>query len=322
MLDGHIRPTEPQPDPEPSTPAESAAPATPDTALPGSPPAAPAPAGEVPGIVAAVSHDVGTAWSKLDAGGRQLARTAAAAIAITVVGVPVGAWGSAQFAFLILTAGVVLIVAAFLGAMPASRGWAVPLSSVELWATGVVAVLTLLKAVEVVFDLGALAGAVTGILSIVATAALGAAAAGLVVVTIRRGNDPLADLRRADQGARLAVAGLGLVVMGWAYNLSISFWTIAQAVLPLSVLTLAALVVLDAPRIRATLPVAWVGAAVGVAGGVLVLGNWNALFAIGRTQLTLDPPDWIGFVVITLGAILIVTGGGLSGRDSATARIG
>lgn len=318
MLDGYTRPTETRPNPEP----EPGAPADPDAPSASAPPIAPDPAAEAPGIVAAVSHDVGTVWSKLDAGGRHLARTAAAAVAITVVGLPLGAWGSAQFAFLILTAGVVLIVAAFLGATPASRGWAVPLSSVELWATAVVAVLALLKAVEVVFDLGALAASVAGVVSIVATAALGAATAGLVVATRRRGNDPLADLRQADQGTRLAAAGLGLVVIGWAYNLSISFWTIAQAVLPLSALTLAALVVLEAPRIRSAVPVPWIGAAVGVAGAVLVLGNWNALLAVGRTQLTLDPPDWIGFLVISLGTILVVAGGAFSGRDARVAQPG
>jgi hypothetical protein len=47
---------------------------------------------------------------------------------------------------------------------------------------------------------------------------------------------------------------------------------------------------------------------------LLVLGNWNELTTLGRTELTLDPGDFIGIVAYTIGTILIIAGGALSGR--------
>jgi hypothetical protein len=80
-------------------------------------------------------------------------------------------------------------------------------------------------------------------------------------------------------------------------------------------LTLATLVILEAPRIQLAMPAAWVGAGIAIFGAILLLGNWNALLTLGRTRLQLDPPDLVGFLAYTLGTVLIIAGGFMSGRD-------
>ena len=121
--------------------------------------------------------------------------------------------------------------------------------------------------------------------------------------------------RQGDQGARIAALGLLLVVIGWVVNLTISFWTMGQAALPLAVLTIAALVVAEAPRIPSPVPVAWVGAGIGALGGILALANWGDLVSLGRTQLELGAGDFLGILAYSIGAALIIAGGVVSGRD-------
>ena len=61
-------------------------------------------------------------------------------------------------------------------------------------------------------------------------------------------------------------SGLGLVLLGWAFNLTVRFWTMGQAALPLAILTIAVVTIIEAPRDQSPIPVAWVGAAVGALG--------------------------------------------------------
>ena len=315
MLDGRVRPPDPDDDPWRDEPVvTSAGPVTPPAA--DEPVVAPAPATEPPGIVRAVSSDLTTAWSKLDRMARVMAIASAAAFLITLVGVPAGAWPG-LFAFIILVASFVTFVTAFLGATPIAKSLPIGLGTIELWATHVVAVLAILRALQAVFDLGRL-DEVGGVTQLVFVAGLVVAAVGMIVAFNHRGSDPYAALRNADQGTRHAAGGLGLVLLGWAYNLSASWWTIGPAALPVAVLTLAALVILEAPRIRLSIPTAWVGVGLGVFGAILLLGNWSTLLTIGRTQLQLDPPDLLGFLAYTVGTALVIAGGVRSAREQVS----
>lgn len=312
MLDGRVRPPDPDSDPWRDDPTVSSAEEPPRVAVE-SPTVASSAASEPPGIVRAVSNDLGTAWSKLDRMARVLAIASAAAIVISLGGAAGGAW-TGLFAFIVLVASLVTFVTAFLGATPVAKSWPIGIGTVELLATHVVAVLAILRALEALFDLGRL-GEVGGVGALLFVVALVVAAAAMIVAFNNRGSDPYSALRGADQGTKLAAGGLGLVLLGWAYNLSISFWTMGQAALPLAVLTLAALVILEAPRIRLAVPAAWVGAGIGAFGAILLLGNWSALLAIGDRQLELDPPDLLGFIAYTIGTALIIAGGVMSGRE-------
>lgn len=321
MLDGRVRPPDPEGDPWRDMPAGAPTEAAePTLSAADAPVVAPPPTTEPPAFARAVSNDLRTAWSKLDRMARYLAIASAAAILISLVGVPAGAWPG-LFAFVILVACLVTFVTAFLGATPAAKSWTIPLGTIEFWATHVVAVLALLRAIQAAFDLGRLADT-GGVVAVVFVIGLVVAAGAMIFAFNQRGSDPYAALRSADQGTRIAAAGLGLVLLGWAYNLSLSWWEVGQAALPVAVLTLAALVILEAPRVRLAVPTAWVGAGIGAFGALLLLWNWSALLAIGRTRLELDPPDVVGFLVYTVGTVLVIVGGYLSGRDALSPRSG
>jgi hypothetical protein len=252
--------------------------------------------------------DMSNAWAGLDQSARLLVGASVAAIVVVLVGLPLSVWDSAPFALLVLVASTITAVTGWFGASPAFRDLPIPRVTIELVATIVVAVLALLKAVEILFDLDT-----DGLVGLVVGGALVAAAVAQLIAANRRGADPVA-ITRGDQGTRIAAVGLLLVLIGWAFNLSVSFWTMGQAALPLAVLTIAALTVAEAPRIQSPIPVAWVGAGIGAFGAILALAHWGDLTTLGRTELVLDPGDFLGLFLYSVGAALIIAGGVLSGR--------
>jgi hypothetical protein len=262
-----------------------------------------------PSAAALLSADISAAWSRLQGDARLLVGASLAAIAIVIVGLPLSVWDSAPFALLVLAAMAFTAVTGWFTASPAFRALPIPRTTIELGATLVGVVLAVLKAVEILFDLGA-----DGIVALLVSAALVAATVAGLIAAQRRGADPLA-FRRGDRGVRIAALGLLLVLVGWVLNLTLSFWTMGQAALPLAILTIAALVVAEAPRITSPVPVAWVGAGIGAFGALLALGNWAELTSLGRTQLELDPGDFLGVLTYSVGAALIIAGGVVSGRD-------
>lgn len=257
---------------------------------------------------ALIRANMNDAWSKLDGAAQQLFGASLAAIAIVVVGLPLSVWDSAPLALLVLAASTTTAVTAWFGASAAFRDPPIPRQTIELVATRVVAVLAVYKAIEIVFGLDT-----DGIVALVIAGALVAAAITQLIAARRRGADPLA-IWQGDQGTKIAAAGLLLVLIGWAFNLSISFWTMGQAALPLAVLTIAALTVAEAPRIQSPVPVAWVGAGIAVFGAFLALANWGDLTRLGQTQRVLQPLDFLGIVAYSIGVALIIAGGAISGR--------
>lgn len=255
--------------------------------------------------------DVKGAWAALEPTARLLFGSSVAAFVIVLVGLPLSVWDSAPFALLVMAATVATAATAWFGTSAAWRNSPIPLSTIELMATLVVAVLGALKLLEVLFDLDT-----DGVVGLVVAGALVGAAAALLIAARRRGVDPLGSLLRGDQGSMIATVGLALVLLGWAFNLSVSFWTMGQAALPLAVLTLAALTVAEAPRIQSPVPVAWIGAGIGAFGAILALAHWGDLTTLGRTELELDPGDFLGLLAYTAGAALIIVGGALSGRGA------
>jgi hypothetical protein len=254
--------------------------------------------------------DIASAWSKLDQDAHLLVGASITAFVIVVVGLPLSVWDSAPFALLVLAASVFTAVTGWFGASPALRELPIPRPTIELAAALVVVVLAAQKVLEILFDLGD-----EGLVALPVSAALTASAIAGLVAAQRRGADPQA-FRRGDNGARITAAGLALVLVGWFFNLTISFWTMGQAALPLAVLTIAAVTVAEAPRIPSPIPVAWVGASIAAFGGLLALGHWGDLTSLGRTRLELDAGDFLGLLAYSLGAALIIAGGVLSGRDA------
>jgi hypothetical protein len=290
--------------PDPAAPPELG---DPSPAAPNAPPNAPAGS-----AAAALSADLTAAWSRLDRSAQLLAAASVAAFAIVLVGLPLGVWGSAQFALLVLVASVATATTAWFGGGAAVRSLPIPLPTIELAAGLVATVLAVLKLVEILFDIDDLDDS-GGIIGLMLAVALAIAAVALLVLATRRGADLRGAVTRGDDGTKLAAMGLALVLLGWAFNLSISFWTMGQAALPLAVLSLAALTVAEAPRIAAPFPVAWAGAAIGVFGAILALGHWADLTSLGAARVELDPADFLGFLGYTVGTGLIIAGGLMSG---------
>jgi len=282
-------------------------PALPESEAATAPASAPMAASSTTDLIRA---DMSEAWARLDQSARLLVGGSLAAIVILLVGLPSSVWDSAPFALLVLAASIITAITGWFGASPAFRDSPIPRATIELVATLVVVALAALKAFEILFDLDS-----AGIVALIIGAALVAAAGVQLVAAQRRGADPLA-LSRGDQGSRIAAVGLLLVLVGWVLNLSVSFWTMGQAAVPVAILTIAALTVAEAPRIQSPIPVAWVGAGIGAFGALLALARWGDLMSLGRTQLELDPGDYIGLVAYTAGAALIIVGGVLSGRDT------
>ena len=295
-------------------------PALPTEAIDPVPPPLPYASGEPePSGAALLSADLKGAWSKLDRTAQLLAEASAAVFLLTLVGLPFGVWNSAQFALILLVASIATAVAAWLGGGAAVRGMPIPLATIELAAGLIAAILAVLKVVEILFDLDQLDGS-GGIVGLALAIALAAGAVGLLVLVTRRGADLRGAVARGDQGTKVAAIGLGLVVLGWAFNLSISFWTMGQAALPLAVLALATVTIAEASRIEAPVPVAWVGAAIAVFGAILLAAHWGDLTHLGAVQIVLDPADFIGFLGYTAGTAMIIAGGILSGRGEWAAR--
>ncbi len=279
----------------------------PESAASMAPASGPPAAGSTSDLIRA---DMSEAWARLDQPARLLVGGSLAAIVILLVGLPLSVWDSAPFALLVLAASIITAVTGWFGASPALRDSPIPRATIELVATHVVVALAALKAIEILFDLDS-----EGIVALIVGAALVAAAVVQLVGAQRRGADPLA-FSRGDQGTKIAAVGLLLVLIGWLLNLSVSFWTMGQAAVPVAILTIAALTVAEAPRIQSPIPVAWVGAGIGVFGALLALAHWGDLLSLGRTQLELEPSHFIGLLAYTVGAALIIVGGALSGRDA------
>ena len=270
---------------------------------------------DTPTVREALSADITAAWGMLDRNARLLVSGSAAAIILVIIGLPLSVWDSANFALLILTASIFTIVTAWFGTSQTARSMPIRISTIELVATGVAAVLGIMKAIEVLFDLGS-----DGVIGLVLAIALAAATVVMIIAAVRRGADPLGAVTTGDQGVKIAAAGLALVLAGWAINLSLGFWTMQQAALPLAVLVIAGLTIVEAPRILSPIPVAWVGAAIAVFAAVLAIGHWGDLTRLGRTEVSLDLVDYLGFLGYALGAVLIIVGGAMSGRIAWTSR--
>jgi hypothetical protein len=268
-------------------------------------PAAPTPPASAP--PAAASTPAIPAWSSLDAGARAVAGAAFGAIAIIIVGGIVGAWPSTEFVLITLVGAIVAAAAAWLGASaPASLERAAPSPILATLAASVVAVLGIERLVELVADLDQL-DEVGGAVGAAMIALLAIAGVALLAASLRRDRATVAAIRANDTSAQLALFGLLLVLLGWAINLA-SYWTTRQATLSLTVLTLAALLIVLAGR---GLPPAatWVGLVLAGIGALLAVDQWDQLSRLGATRLELGVTDYLPFLIYVIGLVLIAAAG-------------
>lgn len=282
----------------PSGPTSPASPASPDDA-----PLANASAGSSPGPNAA-----SIAWSRLDATSRLVVGGSLAAIVITILGIPVGAWASTDFVLIMLVASIASVATAW-AVRSYNQPMPIPLPVVELGAGAVAAVLAIWNLIEVVFDLDAPRG---GIFGVILAIGLAIAAVAILVGAVRRNGGARDVLMPGDLGSRIALGGLVLVLIGWALNLSISYWTMSAATLTLTVLTLATVIIVASGRIATPIPAAWVGVVLGVFGAYLALELWGELADLGENRVDLAITDILPFLIYVVGILGILAGGVLT----------
>src|SRR4029079_15182243 len=215
------------------------------------------------------------AWSGLDQMAQLVVGGSIAAIVLTILGLPFGTWGSTDFVLLVLAASVVALVTAAMATTSRNVG---PLALRETAAATVLAVLAVWNFIAILFHLDL--GRNGGIIGLVFTVALAGAAIAVLVGAVNRLGGPRAFGVDDGRGAMVASAGFVLVLVGWAANLSISYWTMAEASLSLAVLTVATVIILASRRIESPVPVAWVGVVFGVLGAILGFGQWGDLNAL------------------------------------------
>ena len=273
-------------------------PASPDDA-----PLASAPAGSSPGPNAA-----SIAWSNLDATSRLVVAGSLAAIVITILGVPIGAWVATDFVLIMLVASIATAATAW-AVRSYNQPTPIPLPIVELGAGAVAAVLAVWNLIEVVFDLDAPRG---GIVGVILAVGLAIAAVAVLVGALRRGGEARDVLMPGDMWSRIALGGLVLVLIGWALNLSISYWTMSAATLTLAVLTLATVIIVASGRIATPIPAAWVGVVLGVFGAYLALELWGELADLGENRVDLAITDILPFLIYVVGILGILAGGVLT----------
>ncbi|MFL5650693.1 MAG: hypothetical protein ACJ777_05380 [Chloroflexota bacterium] len=257
------------------------------------------------------------AWSGLDPMARLVVGGSIAAIVLTILGLPFGTWPSTDFVLLVLAAAIVTLVAASVATTSRNPG---PLALIETGAATVLAVLGVWNLIEVLFDLD-LDGR-GGIIGILFTVALAGATIAAVVGAVDRLGGPKAFGVREGRGATVAAIGFVLVLVGWAANLSISYWTMAQASLSLAVLTVATVIILASRRVESPVPVAWGGVALGVFGAILGFGQWGDLNTLGREQVELGLTDFGAFLLYAVGLVMIIVGGVMTALEQKPVEFG
>lgn len=252
-------------------------------------------------------RDAMSAWSDLDQSSKLIIGGSAAAVLVTIVGLPLGVWGSTDFVLMVLAASIVAGLAA---GLRTGEILATQLGLLELGAGSVLGVLGVWNLIETLFDLDHLRGDLLGIILAVALAAAGIA---VLVGGVRRLDDPRA-LVMHGQWTKVTAIGFALVLAGWTLNLTISYWTMGQAGLSLAVLTLAALIIVVSDRIDSPIPAAWAGVVLAIFAALLALGQWGDLMNLGqRTSLGLM--DYLAFLAYVAGIVAIIGGGVMTALD-------
>jgi hypothetical protein len=276
-------------------------PFTPDDEPIGGPSGAPAPG----------MRDALAAWTDLDLTSKLIIAGSVAAILITLVGLPFGAWDSTDFVLMVLTAGIVAGLAAGLRTGPIL---ATQLSLLELGAGAVLGVLSVWNLIEILFDLDQ--DTRGGALGILLTIGLAIAGVAVLVGAVRRNGGLRALLPTNDPWSLITLAGLVVVLAYWTLNISVGYWTMAAAAFSLGTLTLAAVIVVVSRRIESPIPAAWAGVVLGALAALLTIGQWGALMDLGR-RIALSPVDLLGFLVYVGGIAAITVGAVMTALDQS-----
>ncbi len=276
--------------PDPASPAPAPGP-TPST--PATPPAAPASLPIPP-------------WSSLDASARAVVGSGIALAVITLIGAILGAWESSSLTILLIVAGLVGAGLAWAGAAAALRDQPIPLPAVGSLAALIAVVIAILAVIELVFDFDQLDER-GGIIGAILTLAAALAAIAFFITSTRRDPETRAEAMSSKLPVRLALGGLLLVLVGWALSLSVGYWVVEPAIVPVALAAAATALILIAGRIHEW--VSWIGAGVAVLAVLMTIGLWGKLMDLGENQIELGIIDIGAFLLAAIGMLLIAAGG-------------
>jgi hypothetical protein len=274
------------------------------------------PIGGPTGAPAPGMRDALAAWRQLDLTSQLVIAGSVAAILITLIGIPFGAWVSTDFVLMVLAAGIVAGLAA---GFRTGEILATPLALLELGAGAVLGVLSVWNLIEILFDLDQ--DTRGGVVGIVLTVGLAVAGVAVLVGAVRRNGGLRMLLPTDDRWAAITLLGLVVILAYWTLNISVGYWTMAAASLSLGVLTLAAVIVAVSRQIESPIPAAWGAVALGALGVLLALGQWGALMDLGK-GMALTPIDILGFLVYLIGIALIIVGAVMTALDQGAEAVG
>jgi hypothetical protein len=292
---------------DPSGSDVSGQPTEPTEPQPASAPAASAPSAP------ASSMDPAAMMARLDAAGRMVASGAGAVIIILLLGVVVGAWSLSGYALIVLVAAIVAIVIPFLGG--GAERMPIPARDLLLGAGLVMAVLSVLNLFEMLLDLDQIDDKRGGIVGLVLTVALALAAIVALVGTTRGrsiAEEAGGAMREGDRGTRIALAGLGLDLIGLLLMLTISVFALSAGLsFAAAALVLAVLILVTSGRSDSgwSLPFspAWIAV---VLAAIATLTLLDQIGQVGRVndRFGLDAIDFLAFALHLIGTLLVLGG--------------
>ena len=218
-----------------------------------------------------------------------------------------GAYSWVFSALILIGAGLLGVTAGWITAGRATNPLPLATRDLGLIAGTVSAILGILFAVEILFDLDDL-GKYGGVLGAITTLLLAAAAIVLYVAASRAWSaDPTkpwtAAMAGRDRPLLLVLAGTGLVVLGWLANVSIGFWYMEAGTEVVTLALIAALLMRaeadpETP-LRVGFPVAFISLGLGV---VCLLMALQHTIALADQGVGID--GWLSHLVYIAGVVV------------------
>lgn len=270
---------------------------------------------------------LGPLMERFDGAGRLIAAGAAFSIAIIVIGLIVGAWSLRGYALVILVAAIVALAVAYLATTTvATNGWPIPGPDIVFAATALMAILALLNLIEALNDLDQIDDERGGVIGLVVTVALAAAAIVVLIGALRSpaGNEFGADsIQGRGRGTRLALGGLGLELLAWTLMLSISVFALGQTAafgISLAILAVVVLVFGGDPSHgwRLPIPASWIAIALAVIAALPLIDQAGQYLRV-VDRFGLDPIDTLVFLAHAAGTLLVLVGAVLAAADERNA---